>query len=142
MDIDNIDSVVKFRDFLKSTHGGLDVLVNNAATAYKMGAIEPFSEQAEVTCRVNFFATMNCCNELFPLLRPHARVVNVSSSSGKSCYQLFTVRILIKEIITLYLGFLKKICGKEPESSKLQKQFADPQLTINKLVSLVNDFVQ
>lgn len=102
MDIDNIDSVVKFKDFLKSTHGGLDVLVNNAATAYKMGASEPFSEQAEVTCRVNFSATMNCCNELFPLLRPHARVVNVSSSAGKSCYQLFTIRILIKEMITLY----------------------------------------
>lgn len=84
MDIENVDSIVKFRDFLKSTHGGLDVLVNNAAMAYKMSATEPFSEQAEVTCRVNFFATMNCCNELFPLLRPHARVVNVSSSSGKS----------------------------------------------------------
>lgn len=84
MDIDNLDSIAKFRDFIKSTHGGLDVLVNNAAMAYKGNAKEPFSEQAENTCRVNFFSTMNCCNELFPLLRPHARVVNVSSSAGSS----------------------------------------------------------
>lgn len=84
LDIDNTDSIIQFRDFIKSTHGGLDALVNNAATAFKMSAREPFSEQAEVTCRVNFFATLNCCNELFPLLRPHARVVNVSSSSGSS----------------------------------------------------------
>lgn len=84
LDIDNINSILKFRDFIKSTHGGLDVLVNNAAIAFKMRATEPFSQQAEVTCRVNFFATMNCCNELFPLLRPGARVVNVSSSSGLS----------------------------------------------------------
>lgn len=82
LDIDNIDSIIKFSEFIKSTHGGFDVLVNNAAIAFKMSAKEPFSEQAEVTCRVNFFGTMNCCNELFPLLKPHARVVNVSSSSG------------------------------------------------------------
>lgn len=83
LDIDNIDSIVRFRDYLKLTHGGLDVLINNAGIAYKNRATEPFSEQAEVTCRVNFFGTMNCCDELFPLLRHHGRVVNVSSSAGK-----------------------------------------------------------
>lgn len=83
LDIENIESIVTFRDYIKLTHGGLDVLVNNAATAFKMSATEPFSEQAEVTCRVNFFATMNLCDEFIPLLRHHGRVVNVSSSSGK-----------------------------------------------------------
>lgn len=78
-----MESIATFRDYIKLTHGGLDVIVNNAATAFKMSATEPFSEQAEVTCRVNFFATMNFCDEFFPLLRHHGRVVNVSSSSGK-----------------------------------------------------------
>ncbi|KAJ6648873.1 Carbonyl reductase [NADPH] 3 [Pseudolycoriella hygida] len=120
LDIDDNKSIAEFRDFLKTTHGGLDVLVNNAAIAYKVNTTEPFSEQAEVTCRINFFATMNCCNELFPLLRPHARVVNVSSSCG----------------------FLKRINGKEPESLELQKRFANPNLATDELISLVNDFVQ
>ncbi|XP_037047222.1 carbonyl reductase [NADPH] 1-like [Bradysia coprophila] len=120
LDIESVDSIITFRDYLKSTHGGIDVLVNNAAIAFKNNATEPFSEQAEVSCRVNFFATMKFCDELLPLLRPHGRVVNVSSSAG----------------------YLKRINGKAPESLELQKKFADPKLTRDTLVSLVNDFVQ
>lgn len=36
LDIDSLESIKRFRDFIKDTHGGLDVLVNNAATAYKV----------------------------------------------------------------------------------------------------------
>jgi carbonyl reductase 1 len=32
--------------------------------------------------RVNYRATLNVSNALFPLLRPHARVVNVASMLG------------------------------------------------------------
>ena len=32
LDIDNAESIVAFAEFLKETYGGLDVLVNNAAT--------------------------------------------------------------------------------------------------------------
>ncbi|CAG7699118.1 unnamed protein product, partial [Allacma fusca] len=74
LDIDSLDSIKAFRKYLESTHGGIDVLVNNAAMAYKQGATEPFGEQAEHTVRVNFLGTLNVCNELFPLLRKHARV--------------------------------------------------------------------
>jgi carbonyl reductase 1 len=42
----------------------------------------PFSEQATNTIRINFTGTLNVCNALFPLLRDHARVVNVSSRAG------------------------------------------------------------
>ena len=38
--------------------------------------------KAETTLRVNFVGTLNMCNEFFKLLRPHARVVNVSSRAG------------------------------------------------------------
>lgn len=98
-----MESIVKFRDYLKLTHGGLDVLVNNAGIAFKNSATDPFSVQAEVTCRVNFFATMNVCNELFPLLRPHGRVVNVSSSAGKVILQEhFSIQILIVHLLRLF----------------------------------------
>jgi carbonyl reductase 1 len=82
LDIDNIDSIQKFANHLKQEHGGLDVLVNNAAIAYGRADTVPFSEQATNTIRVNFTGTLNLCNALFPLLRPHARVVNVSSRAG------------------------------------------------------------
>jgi len=120
LDIDSLESIQRFRDYIKSTHGGLDVLVNNAAIAYKVAATEPFSEQAEVSCRVNFIGTLNVCNELFPLLRKHGRVVHVSST----------------------MGHLLRINGQEPESIELRKQLCDPELTIPKLIELVNAFVR
>lgn len=82
LDIEDKSSIAKFADFLKTTHGGLDVLVNNAGFAYKKGATEAFPEQAAVTVRINYTGTQQVCHALFPLLRPHARVVNVSSVCG------------------------------------------------------------
>lgn len=36
LDVTNDESVTKFRDYLKNQYGGLDVLVNNAAIAFKV----------------------------------------------------------------------------------------------------------
>lgn len=47
-----------------------------------MNATEPFAIQAKETIRVNYFAFKSVCEILFPLLRSHARVVNLSSSAG------------------------------------------------------------
>ncbi len=63
-------------------YGGLDILVNNAAFAFKKDATEPFAVQAEETVKVNYWSTKNVCAYLFPLLRQGARVVNVSSMAG------------------------------------------------------------
>ena len=41
----------------------------------QVAATEPFSEQAEVTVKTNFWGTLDVCKSLFPLLRPHARQV-------------------------------------------------------------------
>lgn len=82
LDIDDLASIKRFANYIKEKHGGLDLLVNNAAIAYKASSTAPFSEQAEVSVRVNYTGTLNMCNEFFPLLRPHARVVHVSSRAG------------------------------------------------------------
>ncbi|CAG0898615.1 unnamed protein product [Darwinula stevensoni] len=115
LDIDDQKSIEKLRDFLQEKHGGLDLLVNNAAIAYKAASTAPFGEQAENTIRVNYFGTLNVCKELFPLLRPHARVVNLTS----------------------YAGFLRNI----PDEG-LKKTLASPDLTVEKLSSLMEDFVK
>lgn len=36
LDVDDGQSILTFADYLKKEHGGLDVLVNNAAMAYKV----------------------------------------------------------------------------------------------------------
>ncbi|XP_053649583.2 carbonyl reductase [NADPH] 1-like isoform X1 [Cherax quadricarinatus] len=120
LDIDNAESIATFADYIKKTYGGFDVLVNNAAIAYKTAATEPFGEQAENTVRVNFFGTLAVCRSLFPLLRPHARVSTVSSSAGH----------------------LLNINGDEPAASALRQKFSSPSLTEEELCDLMNQFVK
>ncbi|XP_063244170.1 carbonyl reductase [NADPH] 1-like [Bacillus rossius redtenbacheri] len=115
LDVDDQTSIDKFRDYLKEKYVGLDVLVNNVGIAYKHDATEPFGEQAENTIKTNYFSLLNVCHALFPLLRPHARVVNLSSS----------------------MGHLLKIPGEE-----LRGRLADPNLTEETLGALMLEFVE
>jgi len=39
----------------------------------QVASTAPFLEQAEVTLKTNYWNTLNVCNILFPILRPHAR---------------------------------------------------------------------
>ncbi|XP_029640283.1 carbonyl reductase [NADPH] 1 [Octopus sinensis] len=115
LDITDTKSISAFANYLKETYGGLDILVNNAGIAYKQASTAPFSEQAEVTLRCNFTGTLDVCRQIFPLLHPHARVVNVSSMSS--------VRALNK-------------C-----STDLREKFIDKNLTIPQLENLMAQFV-
>lgn len=116
LDIEDHESVVKLAEFIKTTYGGLDVLVNNAGIAFKQSSTALFSEQASVTTKCNFFATLDVCRVLFPLLRPHARVSNVSSMVSQ-----FT---------------LAKISGA------LKARFVDSTITMEELESLISQFVK
>ncbi|KAK9506974.1 hypothetical protein O3M35_008813 [Rhynocoris fuscipes] len=115
LDIEDDKSIQRFADHIKETHGGIDVLVNNAAIAFKNDATDPVGYQAEVTLRVNYFSLVKVCDALFPLLRPHARVVNISSSAGH----------------------LLRIPGEE-----WRKKLSDPNLTVEQLSSYMNNFVE
>lgn len=115
LDIDDPKSNEKLAAFIKEKYGGIDVLVNNAAIAFKQAATDPFSVQAKVTVATNYFSVKNTCENLFPLLRSGARVVNVSSSAG----------------------FLLNI-----PSEDLRKKFAKDDLTYEELDGLMNDFVE
>lgn len=114
LDINDNVSVNNFKDYLHKMHKGIDILVNNAAIAFKMNATEPFGVQATETIKVNYFGLKRVCNALFPLLKPHARVVHVSSSAGH----------------------LSRI-----PSESLRAQFANPNLTEQQLDALIQDFI-
>ncbi|XP_069126393.1 carbonyl reductase [NADPH] 1-like [Argopecten irradians] len=116
LDITKTDTINKLKSFLQETYGGLDVLVNNAGIAYKQASTAPFSEQAEVTVQTNFNGTLAVCEALFPLLRPNARVVNVSSMASQ---------------------YALKKCKLD-----LQKRLVDiPRLSMEDLKTLMKDFV-
>jgi len=117
LDIDDQESVTKLRDFIKSTYGGLDVLVNNAGI--KADPTKSFGEQAAIALRTNFFNTHTACKILFPILRPHARVVNLSSM----------------------WGHFSKLSGEPKAAAELKGKLASPDLTEEELSSLMQNFV-
>lgn len=115
MDITDKTSIEKFRKHIEEKHGGIDVLINNAAIAFPVNSTEPFNVQAEVTLHVNYFSLVDVCNSLFGLLRNNARVVQLSSSAGH----------------------LSRIPSKE-----LRAKISDPNLTVSKLNELMRQFVK
>lgn len=115
LDVADEASVATFKAFVRRHYpAGIDVLVNNAAIAYKVAAADPFAVQAAETMRVNYFALRAVCDALFPLLRAGARVVNVSSSCGH----------------------LSRIPGR-----RLKEQLSSPLLTVGQLDALMRQFV-
>ena len=93
LDITNLSSINRMRNYLLKNYGGLDVLVNNAGFAYKGSSTAPFSEQAEVTSNINFFGTLNVCDILFPILKPNSKVVNVSSFISEYAYHKLSLEV-------------------------------------------------
>ncbi|KFO28163.1 carbonyl reductase [NADPH] 3 [Fukomys damarensis] len=87
LDIDDLQSIRAVRDFLRREYGGLNVLVNNAGIAFQVDDPTPFDIQAEMTLKTNFFATRNVCTELLPIVKPHGRVVNISSFQGSKALE-------------------------------------------------------
>uniref|UniRef100_T1IV60 Uncharacterized protein n=1 Tax=Strigamia maritima TaxID=126957 RepID=T1IV60_STRMM len=114
LDLGDRGSIETFAEYVSEKFGGLDILVNNAAMAYKVSSVESFGTQAENTIKINFFGTLYLCNSLFSLLRPHARVVNVSSSAG--------------------------MLDRVP-SEQLRSQFLSADLTEESLCKMMDDFV-
>ncbi|CAI5467892.1 unnamed protein product [Closterium sp. Yama58-4] len=115
LDISDQSSIDSFARWLKDTHGGLDVLVNNAGMAYKGNTFG--AEEARNTINTNYRGTRAVCEALMPLLRPSkagARVVNVGSSAGK-------LRIV---------------------SPALKARFTIPTLTASDLDALAEEFIK
>jgi carbonyl reductase 1 len=84
LDIADKESIISFTNFLRETHGGVDVLVQNAAIAFKNSATEPFAVQAKETLRINFHGTLDVVEKFYPLMKENGRVVLLSSYCSQS----------------------------------------------------------
>ena len=83
LDITSDESIEALRQYITEKYGGLDLLVNNAGIVYKVKSPVPFLEQATNTLQTNFFGTLNFSNAFLPLIRPHGRIVNISSTASQ-----------------------------------------------------------
>merc|ERR1712142_1375569 len=123
LDLGNEETIIKLRDFMKETYGGIDVLVNNAGIAFKNAATEPFGEQAKVTLATNYWANKRACEILFPILNSGARVVDVSSSLG-------------------FLGLIGAKSGDKVKAEELRSILGSPDLSVETLDGLMKNFVE
>lgn len=115
LDIADDWSIARFSRDVGDDYGTLDILVNNAAIAFKESDPTPFKEQSAATINPNFFGTMRITESLMPLLQNSEapRIVNVASQAG-------------------HLRILK--------SEELKNKFVNCP-SIDELENLVNDFV-
>mmetsp|Transcript_1702 Transcript_1702/g.4041 ORF Transcript_1702/g.4041 Transcript_1702/m.4041 type:complete len:290 (+) Transcript_1702:216-1085(+) len=113
--VGDAESHESFRRTISESYGKLDLLVNNAGTAFKGADPTPFAQQCKPTIDINFRGTVDLTEALLPLLRKGSdpRIVNVASMSG-------------------HLSQLK--------SRELLEKFSSPTLTMTELRALVDDF--
>lgn len=81
LDVTDRNSVLRFRDHIKCTHGGIDILVNNAAIANSVTLYNPHEENEEII-NINYKSIMIIQELLFPLVRNNGRILNISSDCG------------------------------------------------------------
>jgi len=115
IDIDDEKSIKQAAQKIRTDYGGLNILINNAAMAFKGDAFD--ENVASTTVRCNYTGTKYMIEHFLPILstKPDSRIVTVSSTVGRSS--------------------LKKM------SSELQSAFLKKDLTLPELDALMNRFV-
>jgi len=114
LDLNDEKSIKAAAESVKKEYGGLDILINNAGMAWKGSTFN--TEVATTTLGTNYFGTLKVCESFLPLMRENGRVVNVSSTVGKST-----------------LGKM---------SSELRAKFLADDLTLEQLNGLMNKFIK
>ncbi|WP_025691284.1 SDR family oxidoreductase [Paenibacillus zanthoxyli] len=84
IDITDDTSVTTAAEYVRSTFGRLDVLVNNAGVIVRKQATEVTAEGMHTEFETNVFGTVRVIHAMLPLLRESKspRIVNVSSDSA------------------------------------------------------------
>jgi len=114
LDLDNQETIKSCAEKVKEQFGEIDVLVNNAAIAFKASSTVPFEQQARPTVATNYFGTLQVCEAFFPLIKPGGKVVNLASRAG-------------------HLKVVK--------SQQLLDKLQSPSLTVDELNDIMNGFV-
>ena len=114
LDVTSAESIEALKLYISEKYGGVDILINNAGIEYQLRETSPNTEQATHTINTNFTGVVSMCRAFLPLVRPHGRIVNVSSAIG-------------------HISILK---------TSLQEKFQDPNLTEAQLTDLMDQFVK
>ncbi|XP_013189550.2 carbonyl reductase [NADPH] 1-like [Amyelois transitella] len=81
LDVADRESVKRFSEYLKKTHGGIDILINNAAVANSKELYNNYEESKEIV-DINYYSILTIQEFIFPLVRNNGRIINISSDCG------------------------------------------------------------
>ena len=82
LDVTQPASARMIREFIEDKYGGIDVLVCNAGAIFPKDTPLSMHRQAELSVMTNFQGSVSMCKLFLPLLRPHGRIVLLSSELG------------------------------------------------------------
>ncbi|XP_780055.3 carbonyl reductase [NADPH] 1 [Strongylocentrotus purpuratus] len=80
LDVNDVTSMEKLRDDIKTEHGGVDILINNAGILSKFDI--PMYEQAVEMTNTNYHGVLLMTNTFLPIIRDGGRVVQLASLMG------------------------------------------------------------
>ncbi len=85
VDVTDSEAPARIAEHVRTTHGRLDLLVNNAGAAWRGKFGDVGWENVRRTMEVNFDAVVRLTEALLPILRESApsSIVNVASTSGR-----------------------------------------------------------
>jgi meso-butanediol dehydrogenase / (S,S)-butanediol dehydrogenase / diacetyl reductase len=100
---------------ISARHGGVDVLVNNAAVGHLQSLEQAEDELLQAEIGTNFLGPIYCIREAIPLMRARGGgdIVNITSESVRAPYPFLTVYAATKSAIeTLSTGMRTELRGE------------------------------
>lgn len=82
LDASKPESIDTMANYLKSTFGAIDGLVNNAGIGIMAPVLETEQAKAKHVFDVNFWGPLAICNALYPFLNKGACIINITSIAG------------------------------------------------------------
>jgi meso-butanediol dehydrogenase / (S,S)-butanediol dehydrogenase / diacetyl reductase len=114
-DISDSKAVRRAFDSIAARHGGVDVLVNNAALGHLQSIEEAEDDLLHAEVGTNFLGPIFCMRAAIPLMRIRGGgdIVNVTSESVRAPYPFLTVYAATKSALeTLSVGMRTELRGQ------------------------------
>lgn len=80
LDVADEASIINFRDYIRDKHGGIDILINNAAVISSL--LKHSYEEDKMLIDINYKSVLTIQKVIFPLVRENGRILHISSDAG------------------------------------------------------------
>lgn len=117
LDVNNLESINIFTQWISENHKNFDILVNNAGLFFQSELLNndiPSEKIIKATLDTNFYGLVDLTQTLLPFLSPNGKIINVSSILG----------------------------SLDNHKKEIRELLLDSNLTTEKLIDLAKDYEQ